>query len=90
MANLIDRDGQWITKGIMERFAVDLDGMASTYNTTTQLLVIGRDAEAMAKAAARVHELGGGIVIVDRGEIIVEIPLPLAGMMTTDLSFTRR
>ncbi len=71
----------------MERFAVDLDGMASTYNTTTQLLVIGRDAEAMAKAAARVHELGGGIVIVDRGEIIVEIPLPLAGMMTTDPEF---
>ncbi|SDJ37285.1 adenine deaminase C-terminal domain-containing protein [Paenibacillus naphthalenovorans] len=87
MANLIDREGQWITKGIMERFAVDLDGMASTYNTTTQLLVIGRDAEAMAKAAARVHELGGGIVIVDRGEIIVEIPLPLAGMMTTDPEF---
>ncbi|MBP1156998.1 MULTISPECIES: adenine deaminase C-terminal domain-containing protein [unclassified Paenibacillus] len=87
MANLIDREGRWVTKGIMERFAVELDGMASTYNTTTQLLVIGRDAEAMAKAAARVHEMGGGIVIVDRGEIIVEIPLPLAGMMTTDPEF---
>lgn len=87
MANLIDREGRWITKGIMERFAVELDGMASTYNTTTQLLVIGRNAEAMAQAAARVHEMGGGIVIVDRGEIIVEIPLPLAGMMTTDPEF---
>lgn len=87
MANLIDRSGRWVTKGILERFAVDLDGMASTYNTTTQLLVIGRDAEAMAKAAARVQELGGGIVVVDRGEIIVEIPLPLTGMMTTDPEF---
>lgn len=86
-AALIDRKGNWITRAILERFAVSLDGMASTYNTTTELLVMGRNPEAMAKAAARVHEIGAGIVIVDEDEIILEIPLPLTGMMTTNPSF---
>src|SRR5699024_11961969 len=84
---LIDRKGEWITRGVMERFAVHLDGMPSTYNTTTELLVVGKNPEAMAKAAARVHELGGGIVIVDGDSIVLEIPLPLTGMMVTDSSF---
>ncbi len=86
-AALIDRNGEWVSKGILERFAVNLDGMASTYNTTTELLVVGRNPEAMAKAAARVHEMGGGIVIVDGDEVVVEIPLPFTGMMTTNPSF---
>lgn len=83
-AALISKNGEWITRGIMERFAVNLDGMASTYNTTTELLVTGRKPQAMAKAAARVHELGGGIVIVDGDSIVLEIPLPLTGMMLVD------
>lgn len=87
-AALIDREGKWISKAILERFAVTLDGMASTYNTTTELLVVGRRAASMAKAAMRVHEIGGGIVIVDGEEIILEIPLPVTGMMTDDPSFS--
>jgi len=86
-ASLIDRNGKWVSKAILERFAVHLDGMASTYNTTTELLVIGRNPKAMAQAAKRVHELGGGIVIVDGEDIVVEIPLPFTGMMTDDSSF---
>ncbi|KAB2330445.1 adenine deaminase [Cytobacillus depressus] len=86
-AVLIERNGEWIAKGIIERFATNLDGMASTYNTTTELLVIGRRSESMAKAASRVHEIGGGIVIVDGEEIVLEIPLPFTGMMTASNSF---
>jgi adenine deaminase len=87
-AALIDRQGKWISRGILERFAVAIDGFASTYNTTTHLLAIGRDPRAMAQAASRVRELGGGIVLVERGEIILEIRLPLAGMMLTDPDFS--
>lgn len=87
-AALIDRKGEWISKAILERFAVDLDGMASTYNTTTELLVVGKNPEAMAKASSRVHEMGGGIVLVEGDKIILEIPLPLTGMMTPDSSFS--
>ncbi|MFL6563106.1 MAG: adenine deaminase C-terminal domain-containing protein, partial [Bacillus sp. (in: firmicutes)] len=62
-------------------------GMASTYNTTTELLVVGRNPEAMAKAAARVHEMGGGIAIVDGSDVVLEIPLPVTGMMTPAPSY---
>ncbi|PLR78738.1 adenosine deaminase [Bacillus sp. V3-13] len=86
-AALIHRDGDWVSKAILERFAINLDGMASTYNTTTELLVVGRNPDAMAIAAVRVHEMGGGIVIVDGEKVVLEIPLPLTGMMTTDPSF---
>ncbi|MBS4214340.1 adenine deaminase C-terminal domain-containing protein [Neobacillus rhizophilus] len=86
-AVLIDRSGKWISKAILERFAVHLDGMASTYNTTTELLVAGRDPKAMSIAAARVYDMGGGIVIVDGYQIVLEIPLPFTGMMTTSPSF---
>ncbi len=88
-AALISRKGEWVSRAILERFAVTLDGMASTYNTTTELLVVGRNQHAMAKAAKQVYEMGGGIVIVDGDEIILEIPLPLTGMMTTDSSFDK-
>jgi adenine deaminase len=86
-AALIDREGNWVTRGILQNFAPKLDGMASTYNTTTELLTMGRDPNAMAIAAARVYEMGGGIAIVDGAKIVLEIPLPLTGMMTTSSSF---
>lgn len=86
-ATLINRDGKWVTRGVLDNFSTQLDGMASTYNTTTELLVIGRSPEAMAKAAMRVREMGGGIVVVEGEEIILEIALPLTGMMTTSPHF---
>ncbi len=86
-AVLIDRKGKWISKAILERFALNLDGMASTYNTTTELLVIGKNPDSMAIAAKKVYEMGGGIVVVDGNEVILEIPLPFTGMMAIDSSF---
>lgn len=86
-AALIDRDGQWVSRGLLENFTTHIEGMASTYNTTTHLLVIGRNPEAMARAALKVKEMEGGIAIVENGKCILEIPLPLAGMMTTDPEF---
>jgi adenine deaminase len=86
-AALIDRDGKWVARGILKNFAPQLAGLASTYNTTTELLAMGRDAKAMALAATCVQEMGGGIVIVDGEEVVLEIPLTLTGLMTTSPSF---
>ncbi|MBU8905791.1 adenine deaminase C-terminal domain-containing protein [Desertibacillus haloalkaliphilus] len=86
-AFLIDRNGNWVSKALLQNYAKNIDGLATTYNTTTELLVMGKDPKAMAKAAARVHELNGGVVLVDNDEIVLEIPLPLTGMMTTSTSF---
>lgn len=85
-AALVDREGAWISRALVSGFATDLDGLASTYNTTTQLLVLGRRPESMALASERVSELDGGIVIVKGEEVIYEIALPITGMMS-DLPF---
>lgn len=85
-AALVDRAGAWISRSLVSGFALDLDGLASTYNTTTQLLVLGRHPGSMALAARRVRELGGGIVIFEGKELVFELGLPITGMMS-DLSF---
>lgn len=81
-AALVDRTGGWISRTLVSGFAADLEGLASTYNTTTHLLVMGRRPEAMAQAAQRVRELGGGIVVVRGGAIFYELALPITGMMS--------
>jgi adenine deaminase len=59
-AALVARDGTWITKGVLENFLGDVAGFATTATTSLELLVLGKDPEAMARAARRVAELGGG------------------------------
>ena len=86
-AALLDRAGTWISRALVSGFAADLHGLASTYNTTTQLLVLGRDPRSMALAARRVRDLGGGIVVVEGDEVVFELALPIAGMMS-GLMFT--
>ncbi len=81
-AALVDREGAWISRAIVSGLADNLEALASTYNTTTQTLVLGRSPEAMARAARRVGELGGGIAIVKGGEISYELALPITGMMS--------
>ncbi len=81
-ATLVDRNGAWISRALVSGLANDsLEALASTYNTTTQLLVVGSRPEAMAHAAARVRELGGGIVVIQGGGVIFELALPITGMM---------
>jgi adenine deaminase len=63
-------------------FAANLDGLASTYNTTTHLLVIGRRPQSIARAAQRVRELNGGIVVVEGEKVVFELALPITGMMS--------
>ena len=46
-------------KGVIDNF-LDVDGFATTATTSLELLVLGKDPAAMARAARRVSEMGGG------------------------------
>ncbi len=59
-AALVARDGSWITKGVIDGFLGDVAGFATTATTSLELLVLGHDPAAMARAAAKVAEMGGG------------------------------
>ena len=75
-AALVARDGSWVTHGVIENL-IDLDGFATTATTSLELLVLGREPTAMARAAARVAELGGGFAF-DRGW---SAPLEIDGLI---------
>jgi adenine deaminase len=74
---LADREGNWATRAWIRNLAPGLDGLASTYNTAMHLLVLGRDAGAIERAADAVAASDGGIALGDRWHVA----LPVAGMM---------
>jgi adenine deaminase len=81
-AALIDRSGRWVAPGVVAGFAGALDGLASTITTDFNILVLGRNRAAMARAVNRLLELRGGVVLADGEGIALEMPLPLGGVMT--------
>ncbi len=46
------------------------------------MLVVGTDEEQMALAANRLAELGGGQIVVQDGQVIGQVALPIAGLMS--------
>ncbi|HLW47484.1 MAG TPA: adenine deaminase C-terminal domain-containing protein [bacterium] len=81
---LLDPRGRWIVRGVLGNFARRLGGLASTFNVSAHLIVLGQDTADMARAARRVLELGGGIVAVEDGRTALEVPLPIGGIMAAD------
>jgi adenine deaminase len=81
---LIDRDGKWATNGIIRNFAVGLEGLASSYNTAAEILVIGNSPETMSRAVNRVLDLGGGIVAYEGDKMVYELGLPLGGVISRE------
>ncbi len=46
------------------------------------IVLLGMDDGDMAACAKRLAEIGGGIVIADAGQVVEELPLPIAGLMS--------
>lgn len=76
---ILDRDGKWRVNTILKGFATGVAGFASTYSSTGDIIMIGKKKKEMFIAFKRLKELGGGIVLVENGEVISEIKLPLMG-----------
>lgn len=55
---------------------------SSVSHDSHNLIVIGTNHADMTIAANRIRTLGGGNVVVCEGEIVAEMPLPLAGLMS--------
>ncbi|MES5893623.1 adenine deaminase C-terminal domain-containing protein [Bacillus cereus group sp. RP43] len=79
---MIARDGTWRVNTVVKGFAKELGGLASSYSGTGDIILIGKSKEDMLTAFHRVKELGGGIVIAEKTEVIHEIALPLLGIMS--------
>jgi adenine deaminase len=69
--------------GFVRGFGLARGAFASTFSHDAHnLVVVGMDDDEMARAVARLVELGGGLVVVDGGEVMAELPLPVAGLIS--------
>jgi adenine deaminase len=76
---LIDRNGEWRINTVIKGFANHVQGFASSYSTTGDIIIIGKRKTEMLAAFARMKEMGGGIVLTENSEVIFEMPLQLNG-----------
>lgn len=79
---LVDRNGKWRINTVIKGFASKVTGFVSTYSNTGDFILIGKSRKDMLTAFQRMKEIGGGMVLVDHGEVIHEIQLPLLGVMS--------
>ncbi|WP_078382288.1 adenine deaminase C-terminal domain-containing protein [Sutcliffiella halmapala] len=79
---LIDRAGNWRINTIIKGFGSHVHGFASSYSNTGDIVLIGKKKQDMIKAFQFMKENGGGMVLVEEGEVVCDIPLPLGGGMS--------
>ncbi len=81
---LIDRYGKWITPGLVRGLARGIDGFATTFTGSRDILIFGWDPQSMAKAANRVIQDQGGIVWIQEDKEKYHLDLPILGLMTDE------
>jgi adenine deaminase len=69
--------------GFVRGFGLLRGAFASTFSHDAHnLIVVGVDDDDMARAVARLDQLGGGLVVVEGGSVTAELPLPVAGLVS--------
>lgn len=71
-----------IGRAFVKGFGLKKGAMATSMgHDHHNITVLGADPEDMAAAVNRIAELEGGIVIVENGQVIYELPLPVCGLL---------
>ena len=72
-----------IATGFVHGFGLKSGAIASTVaHDHHNIVTVGVDYDDIALAVNRLSEIDGGFVIADKGQILKEIPLPIAGLMS--------
>ena len=82
---VIGRDGTWRVNTMLKGFGA-IEGLASSYSTSGDFVIIGTSKVAMRRAYEAMCEAGGGIFLADESNVQAYIPLPIGGRLP-DLSF---
>ena len=71
-------------KGFVKGFGLEHGAIASTVaHDSHNVIAVGTNDEDLCRAMNRLREIDGGLVITDRNRILDELPLPIAGLMTS-------
>jgi adenine deaminase len=69
--------------GLVRGFGLKRGAIASTIaHDAHNVVVVGMNDASMAAAVRRLANRGGGIVVVDGAEVLAELPLPVAGLLS--------
>ena len=69
--------------GLVRGFGLRSGALASTFSHDAHnIVVVGMDDQDMARAIARLTEIGGGVVVVEDRGVRAELPLPIAGLIS--------
>jgi adenine deaminase len=72
-----------IGKSFIQNFGLKSGAIAiSVGHDHHNISVVGVDPEDMAAAVNRIEELQGGLVLVNEGKVLAEIPLPICGLLS--------
>ncbi|MCL4247929.1 MAG: amidohydrolase family protein [Anaerolineae bacterium] len=83
LASIFARDGSSQMVGIIKNTGLEAGAFASTVaHDCHNLLVIGRDAVSMSRAAQEVHALGGGVAVARNDDLLASLPLPYFGLLS--------
>jgi adenine deaminase len=85
--SVIERHGKNgnIASGFVKGFGLKSGAIASTVcHDHHNIAVVGANYDDMALAANRMSEIEGGFVVARNGEILAELPLPVAGLMSLE------
>jgi adenine deaminase len=70
--------------GFVRGFGLERGALASTVaHDAHNVVVVGTNDRDMRRAVRRLAELGGGVVVVEEGGVRAELPLPVAGLLST-------
>ncbi|GAK12633.1 adenine deaminase C-terminal domain-containing protein [Geomicrobium sp. JCM 19039] len=79
---MFDKEGKWRMNTIIKGFASNLDGLATSYSITGDVVLIGKKKSAMKQAFEQLKEQGGGISIVQSEENVCNWKFPYYGVMS--------
>ena len=81
---LIDRNGKWRVNTLIKGFATTVQGFASSYSNTGDIILIGKDKKEMLAAFNEVKRIGGGMVLYENGRIVASLPLTIGGGLSAE------
>ncbi|AYC30305.1 adenine deaminase C-terminal domain-containing protein [Paenisporosarcina cavernae] len=79
---LVDRKGKWHVNTIIKGFGSSIEGFASSYSNTGDIILIGKSKSAMKAAFDSLKERKGGIVLLENGEVVTHLPLAIDGSLS--------
>ncbi|WP_318616389.1 adenine deaminase C-terminal domain-containing protein [Sporosarcina sp. YIM B06819] len=81
---LVDRNGKWRVNTLIKGFATTVQGFASSYSNTGDIILIGKDKKEMLNAFHEIKRIGGGMVLYEKGTIVATLPLAIGGGLSAE------